>query len=88
VTEPKYYGKGDVPMAIEYLPITRMFDKAGHKLIGNPEHFLSDHDFSAIVPIAVSRLTIFDLLLLDRPRNTSSEKVVENFEATYGKERN
>ena len=48
-----------VKSVIEYLPTTRMIESVGSNLLGNPEFFLSDHDFSAIVPIAVSRLALF-----------------------------
>ena len=49
----------DVKSVIEYLPTTRMVERIGHNLLGNPEHFLPSHEFIAVIPIAVSRLVFF-----------------------------
>jgi polar amino acid transport system substrate-binding protein len=48
-----------VKTVIDYQPTIRMIKMVGHNLLGNPDFFLSSHDFEAIIPIAVSRLALF-----------------------------
>jgi polar amino acid transport system substrate-binding protein len=48
-----------VKAVIEYQPTARMIEGVGNNLLGNPDLFLSSHDFKVILPIAVSRLAIF-----------------------------
>ncbi|MES9972179.1 MAG: transporter substrate-binding domain-containing protein [Candidatus Thiodiazotropha sp.] len=48
-----------VKSVIEYEPTTRIVERVGHNLLGNPGLFLSSHDFSSIIPIAVFRLALF-----------------------------
>lgn len=48
-----------VKTVIEYQPTARMIERVGYNLLGNPELFLSSHEFETIIPIAISRLALF-----------------------------
>lgn len=44
---------------IDFVPLSRMIEDRGNNDLGNPEFYMAEQEFAAIIPIAISQVSLF-----------------------------